>query len=682
MNCKKLRGAVVLSTLIIFSSVFTVNAQMRWDGGGGDAQWMNAANWTGDSLPGFSDDVLFDNNFVAGNYFIALPSGMQAVSVRSVNIQPANGSTIELILPASSMAAPALVISGPGYGLNIGNGGIFRNASGISSGQSLQVSDSLRVNNGGRYIHQNRGSHATGIAQILSRAPGTERGEIEFDVPGTTGYVISASNRVYGTLILSANAAGIGRTYSSTGSNDFYVRGDLRLNAGVSYNLNLAGNVLIDGNLVHNGQSLNISSGGDNTVMKLKGDIQLAGTITETSSGFPVIELCGITQQMISATGNILNNVSLRMNNAAGAVLQSPISLPWKLELVNGRIMSTAANLLTLLPASELVADSLSNNSFIQGPLRKEGLSSTAHYLFPVGKDIYMRWIALKNANGNFTVEYFKSDPRQIIDSCGAGIDHISKMEYWTIESDAATASPELSFTDPNSGGVTDLSTLRVARLENNIWTDGGNIAVTGSAGGKGSVTGNLISFDTSKKYFTLAGSDASNNPLPVSFSNFAVKSDGHINTLTWIFEGDIDYFELMHSRGNHAFESVGKIYPMAGRRLYQFKHMKTGTSYYQMQLMRKNEKYYESPVLVVTGSRGSDWLLSVAVGEQLALTISSTRQKAETGVIVDASGRVLKQFSIWLNQGINNVTTNIGRLRPGIYTVRLSTNSMPFVKM
>jgi hypothetical protein len=100
------------------------------------------------------------------------------------------------------------------------------------------------------------------------------------------------------------------------------------------------------------------------------------------------------------------------------------------------------------------------------------------------------------------------------------------------------------------------------------------------------------------------------------------------------------------------------------------------------MQLMRRNEKYYESPVLVVTGSKGSDWLLSVAVGEQLTLTISATRQKAETGFIIDASGRTVKEFSIWLNKGINNVTTNIGTLRPGIYTVRLSTNSMPFVKM
>jgi hypothetical protein len=680
MNCNKLRGAVVLSILFILSGFLCINAQVRWDGGGGDGQWMNAANWTDDIFPTSTDDVLLDNSFVAGNYVIALPAGMQVVAVRSIIISPSGGDTIELILPATNVATPALIISGPGYGLMVDAGGIFRNVSGISSGQSVQVGDSLRVNNGGRYIHQTRGSHAASIAQVLSRAPGTERGVVEFDVPGTTGYTISASARVYGSLVLSANAAGLTRTYSSSGGSDLVIRGDMRLNGGVNYNLNLDGNIIIDGDLVHSGQTLNISSGGDSTIMKLKGNLIQSGILTETSGGLPVVELCGEMQQLITVSGSILNSVHVRMNNAAGAVLQSPLSLPWKLELMNGKITSTAANILTLLPGCALMADSMSNNSFISGPLRKEGLTGE-HFLFPVGKDIYMRWLGLKNASGNFTVEYFKSDPRQISATNEAGIDHISKLEYWTIDSDASTANPELSFADPNSGGVTDLSTLRVAQLNNNSWADAGNIAVSGMPGASGSVTGNNISFNPSTKYFTLAGSDASGNPLPVTFSHFSVKSDGHINTLSWISDARIDYFEIMHSTNKHSFGSIGKIYPLSGRRLYQFKHMKTGTSYYQMRLMRKNEKFYESPVVVVTGSKGSDWLLSVAVGQQLTLNISSSTQKTETGCIIDASGRMVKQFSIWLSPGINNVTTDIGSLPPGIYTVRLSTNSMPFAK-
>jgi hypothetical protein len=683
MNCKsKLRGAIVLSIIFFLTSILPAYSQLRWDGGGGDGQWTTAANWAGDILPSSTDAVLLDNTLVTGNYAVVMPGGMETVTLQSLVIQPVVGNSIELILPSANNATPALIISGPGYGLTIHNGGIFRNASGISSGQSMQVADSLRINNGGRYIHQTRGSHAASISQILSRVPGTETGMVEFDVPGSTGYTISASARVYGTLILSANAAGLARTYSSSGASNFWVRGNFQLNAGVNYNINLAGNIIVDGNLMHDGNSLNISSGGDNTILQLKGNLSQSGIITETSTGLPVMELCGTTQQQISVTGSIENSISLRLNNSAGAILQSPLTLPYKLELVNGKITSTSTNLVTLLPACTIEADSLSNNSFVNGPLRKDGLSADPHFLFPVGKDLSTRWLALKNATGNFTVEYFKADPRQLNDSCGNGIDHISALEYWSIEAAASSASPELSFTDPNSGGVTDLSTLRVAQLDNNIWGDAGNISVTGTPGANGSVTGNMLrSFGPTAKYFTLAGSDGVTNPLPVILSHFSVRTNGRFNLLSWNFEGEAEYFLVMHSVNGRDFFVIDKVYTIDGKGSYQFKHMKAGISYYQLRIMRKHQSIFKSPVLSVTNGRHNDWLMSVAAGDQLTMTISASGQKTEMGFIMDASGRMVKQFSVWLNPGINNVTTSIGNLPAGTYTVRLLTNSLQFVK-
>ncbi len=58
----------------------------------------------------------------------------------------------------------------------INAGAIFRNASGIASGESLSIADSLMIHDGGRYIHQTRASHANSILRILSSAPGTEQG--------------------------------------------------------------------------------------------------------------------------------------------------------------------------------------------------------------------------------------------------------------------------------------------------------------------------------------------------------------------------------------------------------------------------------------------------------------------------------------------------------------------------
>ena len=133
----------VFGSVILFFS--NVSAQKKWDGGGNDGQWNNALNWTGNVLPLNSEDVVLDNSGVTGNYTVKLPPGAVSVSVKHISISPTGTNTIELILPAENTLVPALIIDGPGYGLDIGKGGIFRNASGASSGTPVSVADSIRI---------------------------------------------------------------------------------------------------------------------------------------------------------------------------------------------------------------------------------------------------------------------------------------------------------------------------------------------------------------------------------------------------------------------------------------------------------------------------------------------------------------------------------------------------------
>ena len=51
-------------------------AQMAWDGGGDGTNWTHAPNWSGDTLPGASDDVTID---VATNPTIRIASGAQSI---------------------------------------------------------------------------------------------------------------------------------------------------------------------------------------------------------------------------------------------------------------------------------------------------------------------------------------------------------------------------------------------------------------------------------------------------------------------------------------------------------------------------------------------------------------------------------------------------------------------------
>jgi len=170
-----------------------------WAGNAGNTNWSDPQNWSGGSLPVSTDDVLFDNSDIPDSYQVTLPD--VPVVVKTLLINPSTGRNIELVLPVSNKTTNAFSATGPGYGIELRAGAIFRNASGLSAGESLLIADSIMIHNGGRYIHQTRASHANNILKILSTAPGTELGIFDFDVPKAS-YTVSISNRIYGSLEL------------------------------------------------------------------------------------------------------------------------------------------------------------------------------------------------------------------------------------------------------------------------------------------------------------------------------------------------------------------------------------------------------------------------------------------------------------------------------------------------
>ena len=97
--------------------------------------------------------------------------------------------------------------------------------------------DSVKIYNGGRFVHKTSNSHTSYVSR-LSRAPGTEKGIFEFDVPGAASYTISLSGRTYGNLELSSSAAGVSKPYLSNG-----ITTAVELeNSGMYYIIEVAGN--------------------------------------------------------------------------------------------------------------------------------------------------------------------------------------------------------------------------------------------------------------------------------------------------------------------------------------------------------------------------------------------------------------------------------------------------------
>ncbi|HZK63065.1 MAG TPA: hypothetical protein VFC34_02910 [Puia sp.] len=652
-----------------------------WSGSGGNGLWSDPLNWNSGHLPDSTDDVLLDNGDVPGSYQVVLPD--QAVTIRTLTITPGDGNNIELILPSSNRETNAFRVRGPGYGIWLNAGGIFRNASGLAGGESLQIADSMRISNGGEYIHNTRTAHANSILKLLSSSPGTEKGLFVFDVPKAS-YTISVSNRTYGSLVLSAAAYGQSVNYTCSGSSPLRIGGDLRILDSVRLSVNMSGlngNIQVQGDYIQEGGIVNLASGtGNSTFLRIKGDFfQSPGaSVTTTSLAEPGIEMNGSRLQLIKAEGVLLNGLNFRVNNPSGCRLMSALYLPHSLELLQGRVISTDSNLLSLGDSCQIRADSsLVNGAYVDGPLRKEGLNNEPYFLFPVGKAGNLRWLELKQGTGNFKVEYFGESAASVGTALGTGIDHVSKMEYWTVKADASTtarAEVELSFASPQSGGVTDPAFLHVSAYSADKWSDEGHTGITGGIG-SGSVISNPIT-DFTPEAFTLASTVNLENPLPITQIQFEGKENKGYAFFSWSFESPVkaDHFDLLESAGQ-VFHLLARIPAKQDQLQYtwlQEQPLKAGAQWYKLNMVDRDGHVYPAKTVLINRTENQDltlyWVPSFLSSGRNEIHFRAAVAMRLEYRIVSMAGQPVKQGSLFIPEGNAGKILSVEALSPGIY--------------
>jgi hypothetical protein len=239
---------LVMIFLMAFMIPFIGNAQKYWDGEANDGKWNTAQNWFPDGVPLIADDVVLNNNFVATNYTVSLPNDNISIQLNSLTIIGNSTTTTTLEIPDVNTASPALTLNN----IIIGEGGVIVNNSGATAGNTFLINGGIRIENGGRYIHRTIRGNAYLISK-LTYNPTNRKGVMEFDVPGTAGYTISLSGRIFGTLILNANKSGGKKTYSGSGSGNLTIYGNLETGFGATLTSSLNGNILLYGNLTNHG---------------------------------------------------------------------------------------------------------------------------------------------------------------------------------------------------------------------------------------------------------------------------------------------------------------------------------------------------------------------------------------------------------------------------------------------
>ena len=634
--------------ILLFVSV-TCLSQKKWDGEAGSNQWSNALNWTGNTVPTATDNVVLDNSFVPANYSIALPS--TAVTVRTITITPLASKAIELTLPATNTLLPGLTITGPGYGLVINSGGTFRNSSGSASGTAVRVTDSIRINNDGRYVHNSSSGHTTSV-QTLATIAGTESGIFELDIPSASS-TISLSGRTFGKLVLRSSAAGGTCNYTAAGTSRVNIRNTLDIGTGVNFNLNCSDTIFVGGDFIQDGGTFNLGNSTRSVVLCIQQNAtqNAGGIITETGTGTQTLLMNGSAFQLVVFRGTISNQVAMVKDGSGVLWSKAPMSLPFRLQLKNGRIL-TSQGLITLQAACTIVADTLAANSFIEGPLKKDGLNNQT-FLFPVGKSGTMRWLQLKNATGSFTVEYFRSDPEILSNVNGSGIHHISALEYWDVTTTASSsAEVKLSFSNPGSGAITDLSSLRVARLINGTWENAGNSAVSGTPGSDGWVSSIAAGgFSANSKSFALASATGLENPLPLSSIRLKTIQQNGRTEFLWTIEGDLmpDEIELQRSYDGINYLTINNAkYRSKKQNIYLYS-IDTRNAYYRIKTESNETTNHFSNICFVPAALN----------------------KLTTFALFDASGRLIKTFNEY-SFSINKVMNNhVSGLKAGVYFVR-----------
>gem|GEM_PF-2190335 len=167
----------------------------------------------------------------------------------------------------------------------------------------------------------------------------------------------------------------------------------------------------------------------------------------------------------------------LRLDKLSGDVtLYAPITVTDSLALASGIIHTSALDMLTLETGCDI--DGASNNSFVSGPVRKNG---SAAFTFPIGKNGSYHPLVMNKPTGgatSFTAEYFALGAGALYDSTalGAGVSSICRSEYWTLQQGSGSSDVNVSIPFENSGWAHDADNLVMAAWNGEQWNNHGRV--------------------------------------------------------------------------------------------------------------------------------------------------------------------------------------------------------------
>jgi hypothetical protein len=280
-------------------------------------------------------------------------------------------------------------------------------------------------------------------------------------------------------------------------------------------------------------------------------------------------------------------------------------------------------------------------------------------------------------------VEYIRENPRVLGSTYGAGIDHVSAIEYWTVNADAGpvpTANVELSFAVPGSGEITDLAFLNVASLLSGTWTDAGHSGITGTFNSAGSEISNIVNNFSATTYFTLASTADLQNPLPIVLVDFNGRMIDNLAIFNWQIDlsDEADFFELMIKTANE-FKVVRRLAATSGKKQYQFVYdsIPAGINYCKLRVIDRNGITYLSKIIVVNNMKSDFTMMiapSVIAGNNAIVQINAPGREKLEWLITAMDGKIIKSGFMNVEEGSNTISLELSYMTAGMYQL-VATN-------
>ncbi|WP_160143783.1 T9SS type A sorting domain-containing protein [Chryseolinea soli] len=317
-----------------------------------------------------------------------------------------------------------------------------------------------------------------------------------------------------------------------------------------------------------------------------------------------------------------------------------------------------------------------SNSSFVNGSMTKVGTNA---FTFPIGKGALYRPIAISApavATDAYTAQYFNTTPNGAYPNAQRAVtlDHVSNAEYWMLSRTAGTSNVNVTLRwASNSGGVGNLSSLRVAAWNGSLWTDEGSGGTTGTT-----TAGTVVNAAPSIVYgpFTFGTTD-NGNALPVELASFdcGLNAEGIVE-LKWTTasERESDYFDVERTVDAKSFDAIGRVEASGNSNVkvkYTYLDLTAhgGMFYYRLKQVDFDRKATYHSLCAVKASRKKDDFSLFPNPAYGSTSIDLNGSICNSLAVVNSLGQKIDVVYAVVNGQVNISTSTLAR---GVYVIDL----------